>query len=235
MSHQAIHYLLTATLPAASVILAHNQCRKPAGWPGRFFLWMMNARHSAVTDWGLTQVSVAPNFTILDVGCGGGRTIRKLAAAASSGKVYGIDYSAASVAAARRTNARLIEQHRVEIQQGSVSQLPFPESMFDLVSAVETHYYWPNLVADLREIRRVLKPDGQFVLIAETYKGSRFDALHQRAMALLGATYLTVDEHRQQLIAAGFTDVTVLEERAKSWICAIGRRPAVQDYYMPAT
>jgi len=47
----------------------------------------MNARHSAVTDWGLSQISVKKNFAILDIGCGGGRTVSKLAAVATEGKV----------------------------------------------------------------------------------------------------------------------------------------------------
>src|SRR6267378_8506108 len=103
------------------------QCRKPAGFFGRFILWDMNRHHSKLTDWGLSHVSVKPSDEILDIGCGGGRTIKKLAALASAGKVYGIDYSDDSVAAARRTNARLIDIGRVDIQQGSVSQLPFAD------------------------------------------------------------------------------------------------------------
>jgi 2-polyprenyl-3-methyl-5-hydroxy-6-metoxy-1,4-benzoquinol methylase len=56
------------------------QCQKPTGWLGRFVLWNMNSRHSKVTDWGLAHVSVEKHDTILDVGCGGGKTICKLAA-----------------------------------------------------------------------------------------------------------------------------------------------------------
>jgi len=44
----------------AIVVLAYliNQCRKPHGWPGRFFLWEMAGRHGSVTDWGLSQVAI---------------------------------------------------------------------------------------------------------------------------------------------------------------------------------
>ena len=94
-----------------------SQCRNPSGWMGRIFLWEMNAKHSRLTDWGLSHVSVGERDTILDVGCGGGRTVGKLAARAPQGKVYGLDYSEASVAASRRTNARAIAASRVEIQQ----------------------------------------------------------------------------------------------------------------------
>ena len=65
--------------------------------------------HSKLTDWGLKHVSIESGYTILDVGCGGGRTVNKLAAIATQGKVYGVDYSDASVAATKKTNARWIE------------------------------------------------------------------------------------------------------------------------------
>ena len=56
----------------------------------------------------------------------------------------------------RQTNKKLIEAGRAEIHQASVSKLPFPNDQFDLVTAVETQYYWPDLVNDMREILRVL-------------------------------------------------------------------------------
>jgi 2-polyprenyl-3-methyl-5-hydroxy-6-metoxy-1,4-benzoquinol methylase len=80
----------------------------------------MNARHSGVTDWGLAHISIGRHYTILDVGCGGGRTLSKLAGA-TEGKVYGIDYSEESVAASKRTNARWIDMGRVEVRHGAGS------------------------------------------------------------------------------------------------------------------
>jgi len=113
-----------------------NQCSRPTGWIGRFTLWRMNLSHSKLTDWGLGFISVGNQNTILDIGCGGGRTVSKLAAIAAQGKVYGIDHSDESVAAASRMNARLIDAGRVEIRLGSVSALPFPETMFDIITGV---------------------------------------------------------------------------------------------------
>lgn len=75
---------------------------------------------------GLEHVEIAANFTILDIGCGGRGMIRKLATIASVGKVYGIDYSQASVTVARKVNRKHVEAGRVEIREGTVSSLPFP-------------------------------------------------------------------------------------------------------------
>jgi ubiquinone/menaquinone biosynthesis C-methylase UbiE len=164
---------------------------------------------------------------ILDVGCGGGRTVSKLAAIATQGHVCGIDYSDESVAVSQKTNARWIDIGRVEIRQGSVSQLPFPDDVFDLVTAVETHYFWPDLPADTREVFRVLRPGGALILIAEAYKGAKTAVaeLAEKYLPLAGMTLLSVDEHRELFTTAGYSDVRVIEEPGKGWICSIGRKP----------
>jgi len=186
----------------------------------------MNSRHSKVTDWGLTHVSVEPRHTILDVGCGGGRTVSKLAAMATEGKVYGIDFSEESVAASRRFNAREIKAGRVDIRHGSVSQLPFPDSLCDLVTAVETHFWWPNLPGDLTEVFRVLKPGGTFVVIAEVYKGATttMAQLCEKYAPLTGMTLLSVEEHREMLGDAGYSEVQVTTDPGKGWICCRGTK-----------
>ena len=197
-----------------------RQCRKPHSWIGRFFLWEMGTRHSEVTDWGLSHVVIKSDFHILDVGCGGGKTVAKLSAFTPKG-VSGLDYSHASVAASRRTNKAGVANGRVAIYQGSVSNLPFANGYFDLVTAVETHYYWPNLTEDLREIGRVLKDGGKVLIIAETFKRSPFDPT-QLMMKLLRASFLTESEHRQALVSAGYDDIEIVADRRKGWLCAIG-------------
>lgn len=219
--------ILRVALAILLVVWVFGQVRKPSGLLGSRVLQAMNRVHATLADWGLQHIDVAQNATILDVGCGGGRTVQRLAALAPHGRVYGIDYSAASVAASRVTNAREIASGRVQIQLGSVAALPFPDSTFDVVTAVETHYYWPDLPANLQEVLRVLKPGGTFALIAETYRGAPFGAVHGVVMQLLRAAYLTDTEHRDLLLQAGFTQVTTSHAPGTSWICALGRRPGV--------
>lgn len=214
---------------AASSVAAYvlvRQCRKPGWLPGRLILRSMNLGHASLTKWGLAYASIRPTDTILDVGCGGGRTIDRMARAASQGRVFGVDYSATSVDVARRVNAAAIKAGRVRVQQASVSALPFAAASFDLVTAVETHYYWPDLLTDLQEVRRVLKPDGRVVIIAEAYRGRRADWLYRPAMRLLGAKYLTVDEHRAALEGAGYVNVEVHTAPSNGWLCAVGISPS---------
>jgi ubiquinone/menaquinone biosynthesis C-methylase UbiE len=220
-----IRIILTWTAAGFAMVVLIMQVRKPHKWLGRPFLWIMNRSHSNLTDWGLRQISINEDFKILDVGCGGGRTIQKLASI-SNGMVCGVDYASGSVAVSRSKNAELIKRGLVEVHEASVSQLPFADSSFDLATAVETQYYWPDLVNDMKEVRRVLKPGGRLVVIAETYKGGRMDPLKAPVMKLLKSSHLSVDEQRELFLAAGYEDVQIFEEKKHGWICATGRRPA---------
>jgi SAM-dependent methyltransferase len=201
-----------------------GQVRKPDRFAGRLFAILMNKSHAKLTDWGLAHVAIEKYFTILDVGCGGGRTIEKMAALASSGTVFGIDFASGSVATSRGRNKGLIQAGRVDIRQASVSNLPFTADTFDLVTAIETQYYWPDLVNDMRAILRVLKPGGTLAVIAETYRGGSRDVVIGTAMKLFGSTSLSVKEHQDLFAEAGYVNVEVFEEQNKGWICVIGRK-----------
>jgi SAM-dependent methyltransferase len=202
-----------------------RQCRKPSGYLGRLILRTMNQSHAQVTAWGLKHIRINRNDAVLDVGCGGGRTVHTIARLADLGTVDGVDYSSASVAASKAFNGEAIASGRVVIQQAAVSRLPFPIDSFDLVTAIETHYYWPDLPGDLQEIRRVLKPGGILLIVAEMYKAEGSSSVNHLAMNALGAALLSASGHRDLFVAAGYTDVQVFTESVKGWIGATGRKP----------
>jgi ubiquinone/menaquinone biosynthesis C-methylase UbiE len=186
----------------------------------------MNSGHSKLTDWGLSHISIRPHNAVLDVGCGGGRTVSKLAAIATEGKVWGVDFSKESVAVAKRTNQKWIAMGRVEVVEGSVSQLPFSADVFDVVTAVETHFWWPDLPGGMCEVLRVLKPGSRLVVIAEIYKGAntRVAKLAEK-LHPPGMTLLSVSEHHELFASAGYSDVQIIEEPSKGWICGMGMKP----------
>jgi len=72
--------------------------------------------------------------------------------------VCGIDHSRDMVNLSSQVNKQLIEEGRVVVDHGSVSNLPYSEDMFDVVTAFETIEFWPNLSEDLPGVqsRRVL-------------------------------------------------------------------------------
>jgi len=202
-----------------------KQCRKPSGLFGRMVARGMNASHSKLVNWGLRHITIRQDMIILDVGCGGGGTVSKLAQIATKGKVYGIDYSEASIRISRKTNQDMITKGRVKIQHGSVSNLPYNENMFDLVTAVETHYFWPDLTTDLKEVMRVQKPGGLLIVLGGEYKGGKYDERNEKWVALGNMSYHTPQELRKLFLDVGFTEVEVHEEYEEGWICVIGKKP----------
>ena len=224
MTNPVIYTLLRYAVALALISYVLPQVRKPDRWFGRVLARAMNKGHERMTDWGLHHVTIESRFKVLDIGCGGGATIQKVAAIADEGMVYGIDYAEGSIAVSRDLNSRFIEAGRVVIQKASVSRLPFLDDTFDLATAIETQYYWPDLRGDMREILRVLKPGGKLVVIAEMYKGGKYDWVKWPIMWLLRSAHLSVSDHRKVFASSGYVNVEIFEENSKGWICAMAAK-----------
>jgi SAM-dependent methyltransferase len=202
-----------------------NNARKPNGRLGRLLISAMNISHNKLTGWGLSHLSIGKQDVILDVGCGGGGTVQKLAKIATNGKVYGIDFSNESVMVSSMTNKQFIQTGSVEIQQSSVSCLPFSDSIFDIVTAVNTHNYWPDLVTDMQEILRVLKSGGKLVIIGSVYKGGKFDKRNQKFAELIEIVFPSPNELHELFLRAGYSEIQMFEKYNCGWICGIGKKP----------
>ena len=201
-----------------------KQCRKPTGWFGRFVGMGMNRGHGRLRRWGLSHISIKPNAFILDVGCGGGKAVQELAQISSSGKVCGIDYSEEMVQLARKINKKFVENGHVEIMHGSVSSLPFTDGMFNLVTAFEAYYFWPNLIDDLKEIKRVLKTGGTLLIANEVYKHEKFEKRNLKWAKWGDMMLHTPEEYREFLTEAGYFDVAIFDIPEKNWIAAIAKK-----------
>jgi hypothetical protein len=107
--------------------------------------------------------------------------------------------------------------------------LPFSDGAFHIVTAIETHFWWPALPTDLREVLRVLKPGGRLIIIAEVYKGAvAFTSkAAERYSEKTGMALLSVEEHNELFTDAGYSDVQVNTEPSKGWICCIGSKAPV--------
>lgn len=142
-----------------------SNMRKPEGKLGNIQLKSMNKEHTPVSLWGLKHLNISPDDVILDIGCGGGMNINRMAQGAK--KVYGVDYSIESVNLSKEVNEDLIKEGRVEVHEGNVMDLPFEDNSFDIVTAFETVYFWPDIVKSFGEVKRVLKPGGMFLIGCE--------------------------------------------------------------------
>ena len=101
------------------------------------------------------------SWRVLDAGCGAGHTA--LTFAPHVAHVTGVDLSEAMLAQCRQ-NAAARGLTNTDFRRGDVENLPFDDASFDLVVSRYSAHHWPQPQQALREIRRVLRPDGQFVL-----------------------------------------------------------------------
>jgi len=200
------------------------QCRKPSGRFGRFVGRSMNFGHTKVRQWGLSHISIKPDSCVLDIGCGGGKTVKEIASSVPKGKVYGIDYSEDMVQLSKKVNDNLIKQNIVEIMYGTVSSLPFPDNMFDLTTAFETYYFWPDLINDLIEVKRVLKPGAFLLLVNEVYKDDQFEKRNSRWVNLLDMKIHTPDEYKDFLSEAGYQIEKIDSLPEKNWITVVAQK-----------
>ncbi|UCF77783.1 MAG: class I SAM-dependent methyltransferase [Candidatus Eiseniibacteriota bacterium] len=201
-----------------------SQCRLPRGRFGLFLAREMNRAHGPMTRWVLSRIPVSDQRSVLDVGCGGGGTILKLSRLLPGAEIHGIDYSPVCVSTSFRTNRGLVEKKRAFVSRACVSHLPFREACFDLALAVESHYFWPDLLADIGEIRRVVRDGGILAIAGGVYFGGRSDHRNRKLASLGGMNCQTLAELSDTLSRAELVDVEVHENERKGWFCVTGRK-----------
>jgi ubiquinone/menaquinone biosynthesis C-methylase UbiE len=153
--------------------------------------------------WVIDLLDVQPSDKMLEVGFGPGVGIQLLTSSASAGYVAGVDPSKEMVAQAR--NKKAIESGRADLRHGSVASLPFADNTFDKALAINSMQVWPDAVAGLREMRRVIKPGGEVALGFTPYSGQPNTGL------------------AETFAAAGFAKAHVVE-RDKNF-CALAIKP----------
>lgn len=194
---------------------------KPNGFWGRLMIRSMNKGHHELTDWGLSYLSVQNGDRVLDVGCGGGRTVAKLCGLVGSGKVYGIDYSDLCVKKSGELNRKNVLCKKAEIIRASVSELPFEDDKFDKITAVETYYFWPDKPNDLKEVYRVLKPGGRLMMLFEMLYDPNDPDKWQAVERRLNIKAVSEAEISAALVRAGFTNVRAYIGEGADRLCAI--------------
>ena len=207
-----------------------SNIRKPKGKLGNIQLKSMNKEHTPFALWNLKHLDIKPDDIVLDVGCGGGININRMAEKAK--KVYGVDYSIESVKLSREVNRDLIGQGKVEVLEGDVQSLPFEDNTFDIITAFETVYFWPNIEKSFGEVKRVLKPGGTFMIGMES-NGS--DNIPMKiSKKLIDMEVYSDDELTGFLKANDYSNITVYLRDAKNReeiIKANGEVKRIKDDY----
>jgi ubiquinone/menaquinone biosynthesis C-methylase UbiE len=154
--------------------LIDEQTRKPSGILGRLLGYVMKNMFDANARWTVSLLDLQPESRVLEIGFGPGVAVQYASEKASQGFVAGIDHSEIMVQAARKRNAAAIKAGRVDLKQGNVSALPYPDQSFDKDWAIHSIMFWPKPVDCLKELWRVLRPGG-LLAITIVPKGRRPD------------------------------------------------------------
>jgi len=203
--------------------LIARQSRRPSGWIGEVVARVMAFETQPANRIAVEQLAVRAGEAVLEVGCGHGRTLARLA---KTPRVYlaGIDPSEVMVRLARKRMQPWIDAGRAELSLTSSAKIPHPDRRFDAALAVHVVYFWNEPLADLREIRRVLRPGGRVLL--------GYRPRDEQSLAALPATVYSlrsIDEIEKLLAESGFVEIRSLEH-------SIGRsRFAYTEAHRPAS
>ena len=170
----------------------------------------------------LLEKYITPEDSVLDVGCGGGANIAIWLDKCRNGHVTGLDYSEISVAESQKLNALAIKQGKCCVVQGDVAAIPFPDAVFDYVSAFETIYFWPGLKKCFFEVNRVLKNGGTFLICNES-DGTN-DADEKWTKLIDGMKIYTSDQLIAALKEAGFTEIKTYSNTKNHWISIVATK-----------
>lgn len=203
-----------------------RQCGRPTGEVGIKVAEAMNHDHAKLWQWGLDHVELPKGkaTAVLDVGCGSGMLIKKVAEQTDAGRLCGLDHSSDMITLSRETCEELCGSDRAEFFAGSVSELPFADETFDLVTAFETIYFWPNIESDLCEVRRVLRPEGTFLAVVESYDDPTFAERNEYCMELSGGKVFTPEGIYAIVEKAGFKNVQVDTIEEKNWMTIVATK-----------
>ncbi|HEV7747703.1 MAG TPA: class I SAM-dependent methyltransferase [Pyrinomonadaceae bacterium] len=164
----------------------------------------MEKDHRPVGEQAIDLMVIPADARVLDVGCGSGWAARLMAEKASSGRVVGIDIADEMVALAREMSSSF---SNVEFQIASAEKLPFAAGEFSHAFSMESLYYYADMSAALREIRRVLKPGGLFVTVVDLFQENRPSGQWVEQLKV-PVQYLSIADYRAQFERASFVNVS---------------------------
>jgi len=199
----------------------------PKGFWGRLMIRKMNIGHAKMTAWAFEQLNLKTARAVVDIGCGGGKAVKRLASLAPEAIVYGVDRSPLCVEQAARENKKYVAAGRVVIRSGSAGALPFPDASVDVITAVETVYFWNDWPKAFRDVRRVLKPGGIFAVVCDMVDDGDGTVHYQEVTRLVEMQIPSPTQLERAFLDAGFSDIRLCRH-PQGWLCAVAKRPEAE-------
>lgn len=182
----------------------------------------LNRANASLNGAALGQLDLRPDDRVLEVGFGGGDMIARMARVVTTGTIHGLDYSRDVVALAESRFRAQVASGKMAFVCADVAAMPYPEGRFTKACTMNTIYFWPDPVAALKELRRVLVDDGILVL------GFRLGASLGRHSFARYQNHYEIGDVRRMMEASGFRDPRFVPGRDTigEFATAVGRRPS---------
>ncbi|MFQ5986321.1 MAG: class I SAM-dependent methyltransferase [Thermoplasmata archaeon] len=164
--------------------------------------WLSVRAHRQDLPYLRRALAIEPGFRLLDIGGGTGAYTRVFATGCEEIVVLEPDKRKATYGERRRPNVRFVI--------GQVEEIPFSDDHFDRVTALVSLHHVQDHGRGLREVRRVLKPEGRFVVEEFDPRKGRGRRAHVFESTFGGghSTFYTPDDLMAKLEEHGFSGVT---------------------------
>lgn len=185
-----------------------KQSQKPSGLIGRVITKIWSFYFKKLSLWAIKQTTISDNYRILEIGYGGGSTIKNLLALNKNLEIHGIDISKESYRTAQRVHSDSIRKGSVQLKIGNVENMPYQNNYFDRIFAIQTHIFWKDIKKSFQEVYRVLFSNSTLIIASEKEK------IHYHM-----TDYRTSHEFSQLLTSIGFSKIE--EKQNRNWILYI--------------
>lgn len=185
-----------------------KQSQKPSGLIGRVITKIWSFYFKKLSLWAIKQTTISDNYRILEIGYGGGSTIKNLLALNKNLEIHGIDISKESYRTAQRVHSDSIRKGSVQLKIGNVENMPYQNNYFDRIFAIQTHIFWKDIKKSFQEVYRVLSSNSTLIIASEKEK------IHYHM-----TDYRTNHEFSQLLTSIGFSKIE--EKQNRNWILYI--------------
>lgn len=185
-----------------------KQSQKPSGLIGRVITKIWSFYFKKLSLWAIKQTTISDNYRILEIGYGGGSTIKNLLALNKNLEIHGIDISKESYRTAQRVHSHSIRKGSVQLKIGNVENMPYQNNYFDRIFAIQTHIFWKDIKKSFQEVYRVLSSNSTLIIASEKEK------IHYHM-----TDYRTSHEFSQLLTSIGFSKIE--EKQNRNWILYI--------------
>lgn len=185
-----------------------KQSQKPSGLIGRVITKIWSFYFKKLSLWAIKLTTISDNYRILEIGYGGGSTIKNLLALNKNLEIHGIDISKESYRTAQRVHSDSIRKGSVQLKIGNVENMPYQNNYFDRIFAIQTHIFWKDIKKSFQEVYRVLSSNSTLIIASEKEK------IHYHM-----TDYRTSHEFSQLLTSIGFSKIE--EKQNRNWILYI--------------